>query len=71
MQQDQLEHKPCRAKECPALAAPKSVFGYCAVHNAVATDVNMFDKALAGKLTAVLKEFAKDCDRGIYPKTRW
>jgi hypothetical protein len=36
-----------------------------------ATDQATFDLALSGKLNPALKEFAKDIERGIYPKKIW
>lgn len=62
---------PCRVKTCPALSTPRSIYSYCPIHDAVATQPEMFEKALKGKLTAFLREFALDCERGYYPKTTW
>lgn len=70
MQPEKLE-TPCKVKDCPALAKRTSIYSYCPIHESVATDQAMFDKALGGKLNAKLKEFALDCDRGVYPKRSW
>lgn len=64
----QLSKNPCLVKNCPGLAVPKSVFRYCAIHEMVATDADHFNLALKGRLTPLLKEFALDVERGIYPR---
>jgi hypothetical protein len=69
MQEKELQPTPCRVKTCPANVSQKSRLGYCPIHNVVATDPVMFDKALEGKISAGMKEFAKDIDRGLYPKS--
>jgi hypothetical protein len=71
MQEEKLESIVCRVKTCPALASPNSAFGYCPTHNWVTNDPVVFDLALNGKLNATLREFAKDVERGIYPKRSW
>jgi hypothetical protein len=58
---------PCRYSRCPAFKSERSPFGYCTIHNQVATVKDIYDKALAGRVSAELKLFAQDLDRGIFP----
>ena len=71
MQEKNLESIVCTVKTCPAVRSPKSPFGYCPVHNMVATDPEQYQMALDGKLNNTLKEFAKEISVGIYPRKSW
>ena len=59
----------CRVKNCPALRVAQSVHGYCSVHFAVSSRIEMFDLALKGKMTPLLRDFAEQLDKGLYPRT--
>ncbi len=67
MQQEKLDARVCRVKTCPAEPKKGCIFGYCPVHSWVANDPAVQDMGRNGKLNSVLKEFALDIGRGIYP----
>lgn len=67
MQVEKLQ-SGCRVGTCPALPSPKSLFGYCPIHDKIATDPDMYSKALAGKLNAHLKDVATQMSKGILPR---
>ena len=58
--------KPCSVKWCPAIRIAMSGWGYCSIHHAVASNPELFAKALKGHLTPGLREFALECERGYY-----
>ena len=53
------------------MAKPSSIYGYCPVHDHVATDHLIFAEALKGHAGAALKEFCKEVELGIYPSKIW
>jgi hypothetical protein len=71
MQEKNLDSIVCTVKTCPAIKSPHSPFGYCPVHNRIATDPEQYQLALDGKLNAALKAFAKEISVGIYPRKLW
>lgn len=58
---------PCKYTNCVSFCTEKSVFGYCYIHHQVATIEELYDKALKGQISAPLKEFALDLQRGLFP----
>lgn len=50
------------------MQSSKSFFDYCPLHDSVAMNPELFDLALKGRLTPLMKEFALEVERGIYPK---
>lgn len=59
---------PCRYKPCVSFAKNSSTYGYCSIHDLVACDARTFDLALKGQISAAVRQFAEDVDRGLYPK---
>jgi hypothetical protein len=66
-----LESKPCRYKPCPAIAKPSSAFGYCPIHDKIASEFALFEEALKGRAGAALKKFAQEVQIGVYPRKNW
>ena len=63
-----MSERACLVKYCPALKVAKSVHGYCAIHEMIVSSAESWDLASSGKMGKVFLEFAKDCERGIYPR---
>ena len=62
------ETEPCKYKSCVSFSTTKSRLGYCSIHDLVANDPNTHQLALKGQLSAGLRTFAEDLDKGAYPK---
>lgn len=60
----------CIVKNCPALKSPVSGLGYCPIHHKVCCDPQLFQQALDGRISAIMKEFAKEVERGVYPRVK-